>query len=314
MKKNLLFLFLLMILIIPTKVKGETFYFNYGEYQYSNDVIEERKDLEVQTIIENGNTIYKYRTRDYLIIPSKIIIDNKDFNILSLFDTNLPIEDIKLRPKYDLDTMNNCYGKLIIEYKDTSISKSVYIEIDNYINIPKEIMVNDYEGFNIWNYIDTNIMDKDSIEIIGEYNLGINGTYDLLIKYSNLEVTTKIIVDIDNNDIIEDIEDNSKDDSDENNNLEEEITKEDKEKINFCIIDNTKIYETIKYINVCPINEEESDDKEEKESNVEKEIVPINNKISCECNNNDKKYFYYISYSFYSVVIILLSIIVVRKK
>ena len=292
MKKNLLFVFLLILFVIPLKVNGEIFYFNYGEYQCSEEKVEEKNNLEVNTIIENGKTIYKYRTRDYLSFSDKITITRKDFDIMSLFDTNLPKEEIILKPNYDLETMNNCYGKLIIEYKGTSISKSIYIKIEDYINIPEEIIVNNYD-FDIFSYIDTNI-DREKLIFNGEYNLYNNGEYNVLVSYNDIEKETKIIVDIKDN-IKEEIK-------------EEEIKKEQEQ----VIIYQEKIIKEI-VPNTCSYNNYEVVNNPKEIEYIEK-IVPIYKKSNCNKCTDYNKNFRYISYCFYGTAIVLLSIIVVRKK
>lgn len=297
MKKNL-FILLLMLFVLPYGVNAEEFYFNHSEYRHTTEPLEEAKDLEVIEILSDGQTLYKYRTRDYLIIPDPLIIYSKNFDILSTFDTNLPLEEIELRPQYDLEYMNHCHSHLQILYKDTFISKSVYISIDNYIKIPEEILV-DNKDFDIWNYIETDIMDRENIEFIGEYNLDNNGEYEIEIKYNYITEKTKIMVDI-----LENEKNNTQEENKDIVNNDEIIAKEEPT-IEEDIIKN----ETINtYVN----NYYELKETDKKIEYIEK-IVPITNEIVYEKNAiNDL--FYYITYTFYGITIILLSIIVVRKK
>ena len=296
MKKKIL-LFFLSFLFIPIGVNGEELYFNYGEYNYSDTYIEERKDLEVNTIIEAGKTIYQYRTRDYLIIPSKIIITSRDFDVLDVIDTNLPKDEIEIKEYYDLKTMNHRDSTVVLKYKETTMSKLVTIKIENYIELPKEIVVTNYD-FDIWKYIDTDITNKEDILFEGEYNLNINGEYELTISYKNINKSTKIIVDIKENIIVQDDEIQQElIEKEEDISKENLITKENEEdkKTATCINNYYEMTDTVKEVEYVD------------------RIVSVDPKIECISKDNNK-YFRYISYAFYSINIMLLSIIVVRKK
>jgi len=297
MKKNLMLSFLLVMLLIPLNVKGEELYFNYGEYNYSDTYIDERKDLEVKTIVEEDKTIYQYRTRDYLIIPSSIIITSRDFDIFDVIDTNLPKEEIEIKEYYDLKTMNNRNSTVVLKYKETTMSKLVTIKIANYIEIPEEIVVTNYD-FDIWTYIDTDITVKEDILFDGEYNLNINGEYELILNYKNISKKTKIIVDIKENDT------NQKDE------IKEEIAEKEDEIINENLsnIDNQENNK----INTCINNYYEITDTIKEVEYIDR-VIPVNKKIEYTSKDNNK-YFRYISYVFYGINIMLLSIIVVRKK
>lgn len=300
MKRSILLSFLLIMFIIPLNVKGEALYVNYGEYNYSDTFIEERKDLEVKTIIEGGKTIYKYRTRDYIIIPSSIVITSRDFNVFDIIDTNLPKDEIIVKEYYDLKTMNNRDSTVVLKYKEAIMSKLVTIKIENYIEIPEEIIVTNND-FNIWDYIDTDIETKEDIVFVGEYNLSINGEYELGINYKNISKKTKIIVNIKENDIDKNEE---KDDKKEEIIENEEFIEEKKESI---------IEELVpKEITTCVNNYYEITDTVKEVEYIDR-IVPVDKKIEYISKDNNK-YFRYISYVFYGINTILLSIIVVRKK
>lgn len=294
MKKKL-FIFLLMLFLLPFGVKAEEFYFNHSEYKYSKQYLEQTYDLEVEVIQGEQETLYRYRTRDYLILPHPLVIYGEKFDILSTFDTNLPLEDIEIIKHYDLETMNHCYSHIDIIYGNTKIHKSVYISIDNYINIPKEIVVKN-KNFNIWDYIDTDVQERENIEIIGNYDLNQNGEYEVIVRYKYIEEKTKIIVDM-----IQDKE-----------NKEEKVEIEDNN--DFVVDDNEKIKkdETKEIFNTYVNNYYELKNPENKTEYIEK-IVPVTNKIIYE-KAKDNQVFNYVTYAFYGITIILLSIIVVRKK
>lgn len=301
MKKSLLLSFLLIMFIIPVNVKGEALYVNHGEYNYSDTYIEERKDLEVKTITEEGKTVYKYRTRDYIIIPSSIIIKSRDFNIFDIIDTNLPKEEIVVKEYYDLKTMNNRDSTVVLKYKEATMAKLVTIKIENYIEIPKEIIVTNND-FNIWDYIDTDINIKEDIVFVGEYNLSINGEYELGISYKNISKKTKIIVNIKDNDI--DKNEEVPDEKEEEIIEKEGVSEEKKEPV---------IEEKVsKEITTCVNNYYEITDTVKEVEYIDR-VVPVNKKIEYISKDNNK-YFRYISYVFYGINTILLSIIVVQKK
>ncbi|MBQ7137123.1 MAG: hypothetical protein IJO43_04030 [Bacilli bacterium] len=291
MKRNL-FIILFLMVIIPIPVKGEELYVNHGQYNYSDTYIEERKDLEVEEVLQNGKTIYKYRTRDYIIIPKGLVIDRKNFNILDYIDTNLPLEDITITEYYDLDTMNKCNGAIEIKYKKAIMGFVIYINIDDYIEIPEQIIIND-DNFDIWDYIDTNIETKEEISIEGAYDLSVNGEYSVIVSYDDIVKETKLIVDIlkeEENEIIE--EDEIKDIE-----VKEDITNK--------TVENK---ETITYVN----NYYETKDTCKDVEYIDR-FVPVNNIIKSKDKDYNKE-FRYISYGFYGVITIILSIIVVRKK
>lgn len=301
MKKSLLLSFLLIIFIIPVNVKGEALYVNHGEYNYSDTYIEERKDLEVKTITEEGKTVYKYRTRDYIIIPSSIIIKSRDFNIFDIIDTNLPKEEIVVKEYYDLKTMNNRDSTVVLKYKEATMAKLVTIKIENYIEIPEEIIVTNND-FDIWDYIDTDINIKEDIVFVGEYNLSINGEYELGISYKNISKKTKIIVNIKDNDI--DKNEEVPDEKEEEIIEKEGVSEEKKEPV---------IEEKVsKEITTCVNNYYEITDTVKEVEYIDR-VVPVNKKIEYISKDNNK-YFRYISYVFYGINTILLSIIVVQKK
>lgn len=277
MKRVLYFFFLLLICLIPNYVKAETYYFDYSDYYYSDTEIIESDEVEVEYVYENDKLIYKYRTRNYLTIPNEIIIWSKYFKIIDNIVTNIPLNEITIKEYYNLDTMNHCDASIDFVYKDIIIPKKVKIEIDNYIKVPSEIIVNSYD-FNLFDYIETDIYNKEEIKIIGEYNLMKNGKYELTLSYNSIEEKTTLIVDIEDNN----------------------------QKINAQPI-LTNNYIENKYIIYC---EEESKAVEEKIK-----IVPIKEENTIKkyyINNN--KVFRYVTYGFYSYISILLSIFVVRKK
>lgn len=298
-------IFILMLFIIPLQVKGESLYFNHGEYQYSNEVIEEAPNIEVEEIYEGENVVYKYRTRDYLIIPEKIIIDTIDFNIFDHINTNLPIEDIKVTEYYDLKTMNNCDGVIEISYGKTIIGKLVHIRIKDYIKVPTEIIVTDYD-FDIFKYIETNIKDESKITITGEYNLHMNGKYELTLSYNEQEEKTIIVVDIEENNVL--LEDEEVENpSEEKVDIAPVEDEDDLFPLEKKVIVHKYVYETNNYID---------NSYEEYKSNEDSCINenPVNTEVIYKTKEVKDKTFYYVSYAFYSIVIILLSIIVVRKK
>jgi len=306
MRKNLLFVFLLMLFIVPLKVKGEEFYFNYGAYNYSEEYVEEKKDLEVEVINDGEKDVYKYRTRDYIIIPLYIVIESRDANIYDYIDTNIPLEQLEVIEYYDLKTMNNCNGAFEIRYKKSVIGKLVSIRIKNYIEVPEEIIVNDY-NFEIWNYIETDIQKKEDIVFSGEYDLNSNGEYELLITYNDIAKKTKIIVEIEENNKVLDDE--------EKDGIKDNVEEEEKGDIADNITQKEEIIEVTieeKQPITC-INNYYEIKEQEKEIEYVDRIVPVNNKTTYD-DADYNKYFRYVSYAFYSITTILLSIIVVRKK
>lgn len=288
--KKFLFAILSVLFLIPFKVNAETFYFNHGEYNYSNEYIESSDELEVEEVFEEGKLIYRYRTRDYLIIPDEIVIYTRNMNIFNQFNTNLKEEELILIPTYDLDTMNYCYGYLNIYYKDKVINKSVYIAIENYLKVPEEIIVKDYD-FDIWNYIETDIENIEEIKIIGEYNLDINGEYEILFSYNNVEEKTKIVVDIDKN------------------KKDEEVLKEE------LIESSNDVKEEIqqKETTTSYVNNYYKSEKPIVETKYIEKLVPID-RVIYETKTDENNIFLIVTYGFYIVNTILLSIIVVRKK
>lgn len=294
MRRKILFLFLTMLFIIPFRVKADTYYFNYSDYMYAIEYIEESDAVEVEEIIDNdGSVIYKYRTRDYIITPDRsIVITNRNFDIYNFINTNIPLDEIAVMEYYDLESENYCEAIADVIYKDNVIRIPVYISIDNYIVVPEEIVVKDY-NFDIYSYIETDIEVIEDIEIIGSYDLNVNGTYELTLLYHNTVEKTKIVVDINENNM-----------EPTGDNIKNEV--ENKEGI---ISETSKIYETKNYVSNYYELKSTEDEKE-----LITKVVPVNNRIICEHDDSINQYYFYISYAFYFIIVILLSIIVVRKK
>lgn len=296
-----LFMFVLFLLIVPSKVHGQTFYLGYGKYEYSEEVVEERLDLEVEKIFKDGKEVYRYRDREYLILPDKIVVYHRFFNIKDEMITNVSLEDFQIIEDYDLETMNHCTSSIHIQYKGTKIDKMVYIEIENYIKVPNEIIIKD-NTFNIWDYIETDVEPKEDIKIIGDYDLTKNGRYELLITYCNVEEKTTLVVDIEESQEkidtpIEDVK-NEILERQEKAVLEELVSVE-------AIPDKRQFNER---------DEVEISTKEVRDQKQEPCCSTPKSKVVCNLKKQENNLFYSISYVFYGVVIILLSIIVVRKK
>lgn len=296
-----LFMFVLFLLIVPSKVHGQTFYLGYGEYEYSEEVVEERLDLEVEKIFKDGKEVYRYRDREYLILPDKIVVYHRFFDIKNEMITNIPLEDFQIIEDYDLETMNHCTSSIHIQYKGTKIDKMVYIEIENYIKVPNEIIIKD-NTFNIWDYIETDVEPKEDIKIIGDYDLTKNGRYELWITYCNVEEKTTLVVDIEEpqekiDTPIEDVKNEILKDS------EKEVSRE---AVNVQIISNEE-----------QVNRNDEMKVPIKDSVLQKQesccSIP-KPKVICNVKKERNHLFYYVSYAFYGTVTILLSIIVVRKK
>lgn len=333
--KKIIFTLLLVLAIVPLKAQAENrdiWYFNYGEYNYSEKEVLTTDDLEVTTKEEDGKTIYISRTREYISLPFDLIITSKDFKLEDVIKTNIPISMLKINQFYDLETMNNCYGSFEILYEDTSIGKLIYIDIDEYIQIPKQIVV-DGNNFDIYEHIVTNIFNKYSIEIIGEYDLTTNGVYDISLKYNDILETTQIIVDNKDNVLEEDKiiieddknneedlppieEDNSENKEQEEENKKENLDQESDEKLDNTIIPDDKedniIYEyetNNNYINNYMTDNNKENDK------TTNPIQIIQNPITEKTIYKSKsEYFDYITYAFYIITVVFLSIIVVRKS
>lgn len=271
--KKILFIFILMVTLVPFQVFGETNE-SAGGYKFSY-----------------VNRRYKYTFGDgyYLSVPDNIIIDSKDFDAFSVIETDIFLDNIEIDYLFDLSIDNNKNVIFRIKYKDVGIDTGAYISIKDYIKIENEINVDNYE-FDIWKYIDTNIM-KDNIEVIGEYDLNNNGKYGLIFKSNDILVSTIVVVDIEENKKVEVIE---------------SICEEKKEVLTY----ETKNY-TSNYYDYHYYNEEESD--EVKEVTCNNIPIPVNRIIYSD-KEQSNSLFYYISYIFYFLVVILLSINVVRKK
>ena len=292
MKKYLLlFLFLFFS---PLIVRAETYYFDYTEYFYSDEEIEESNEVEVNKIFDGNKWIYKYRFRNYLILPDNLVINSRDFNFTDIMETNISLDQFIINKIYNLNAMNNCEALVEIHYRDNFIRKSLYIDIDYYINVPEFIIIDSYD-FDIWNYIDPDMPMKDHIRIEGEYDLNTNGEYYLTISYDDVFKEIKLIVDNENN---------------ENDFMDKEeiLTEEEKNyNVNKKIIydQNKKIYNT--YNNSYPVT------KNEENSSCDLKC-PLNTRVIYSSCVQDNPILSYISYGFYSIIIVLLSIIVVRKK
>ncbi len=286
MKKFLCFF--LFIFLTPFIVQAETYYFDYSDYYYSYDEIEESNEVEVEEILENDKVIYKYRFRNYLILPDDIVINDRDFKITDVMQTNISFDKFIINEIYNLDDMNHCEASVDIYYKNDCIRKNLYIDIDYYVNVPDVINIEDYD-FDIWDYIETDIPMLESITIEGGYDLNINGEYYLSIIYEDTIKDVKLIVDIEDN------KDKplSKDEIVENTNDKKIIYTKNEYTYNYS--NNIAPYEIMKEEDLsCPI--------------------PVNTRIIYDDSNKENNLFSYISYAFYLIMIILLSIIVVRKK
>lgn len=271
--KKILFIFILMVTLVPFQVFGETNE-SAGGYEFS---------------YFNRRYVYAFGDGYYLSIPDNIIIDSKDFDAFSVIETDISLDDIAIDYLFDFDIVNNQNVVFRIRYKDIGIETGAYISIKEYIKIEKEISINNYD-FDIWEYVDTNI-DKDNIEMIGEYDLNNNGKYGLIFKCNDILVNTTIVVDIEENKKKEIIESTCED-------KKEVLTYETKNYI-------SNYYDTHNYT-----EEEKNDIKEVTCNNIP---VPVNRIIYSDKEQNNNL-FYYISYIFYFFVILLLSINVVRKK
>jgi len=328
--KKIIFTLLLVLAIVPLKAHAENrdiWYFNYGEYNYSEKEVLTRDDLEVTTKEEDGKTIYITRTREYISLPFDLIITSKDFKLEDVIKTNIPISMLKINQFYDLETMNNCYGSFEILYEDTSIGKLVYIDIDEYIQIPKQIVINS-NNFDIYEHIVTNIFNKYSIEIIGEYDLATNGVYDISLKYNDILETTQIIVDNKDNVLEEDkiiIEDDKNNEEDLLPPIEEDVENKEQEEENLDQESNEKLDN--------PITEDKEDNiiyEYETNNNYINNYMTDNNKENDKTTNpiqiiqnpitektiykSKSEYFDYITYAFYIITVVFLSIIVIRKS
>lgn len=273
--KKILFIFILMVTLVPFQVFGETDE-SAGGYDFSY-----------------MNRRYKYSFGDgyYLSVPDEIIIDSKKFDAFSIIETDISLDNIKIDYKFDFNLDNNKNVTFVIEYKDILIYTKAYMSIKDYIKIESEINIDSYQ-FDIWEYIDTNI-NKDNIEIIGTYDLNNNGKYGLILKSNDILVNTTLVVDIEENKEVEIIETTCP-------------VEEKKEVSSY----ETKNY-TSNYYDYHYYTEESNDDiKEVTCNNIP---TPINRIIYSEQEQNNDL-FYYISYIFYFLTIVLLSINVVRKK
>lgn len=287
MKKVLYFFFLLLICLIPNYVHAETYYFDYSDYYYSDTEILETNEVEVERVFKDDRLMYRYRTRNYLTIPDEIIVWSKYFKIIDNIITNISLDEIEIIEYYDTSTMNHCESSVDFVYKDIIIPKKVKIEIENYINVPNEIIVNNY-NFNILDYVETDINNIEDIKILGEYDLKKNGRYSITLSYNSIEEKTDLIVDIEEN----------------NKNINKDDNKN--------IIDDDKPILTNNYIENKYIDYY-SKTVESKEKPIE--LMPVKEKkLTKVYYINNNKIFYYVSYGFYCYISILLSIFVVRKK
>lgn len=304
MKKKyiVLFIFVMLLLVVPSKVHGQTFYLGYGEYEYTVFPIEEQLDLEVEKIFKDGEEVYRYRDREYLILPDKIVVYHRFFDIKNEMITNVPLTDFEIIEDYDLETMNHCTSSIHIQYKGTKIDKMVYIEIENYIKVPSEIIIKD-NTFDIWDYIETDVEPKEDIKIIGDYDLTKNGRYDLLITYCNVEEKTTLVVDIEEP---QERENEIPIESSKNEILKEKEKEVSREAVNVQIISNEEQFNRNDEMKV-PIKDSALH-KQESCCSIPKP------KVICNVKKERNHLFYYVSYAFYGTVTILLSIIVVRKK
>jgi len=188
--------------------------------------------------------------------------------------------------------MNNCNDAIEIKYKKAYMGFVIYINIDEYIEMPEQIIINDY-NFDIWDYIDTNIELKDEIIIEGDYDLNSNGEYNVIVSYKEIVKETKLIVDI--------LKETDKE------IIEEDEIKDIEEKEDIVLEEEKKI-ETITYVN----NYYETKNTCQEIKYIDR-FIPISNTVKVKDKDYNKG-FRYISYAFYGVATILLSIIVVRKK
>lgn len=270
--KKILFIFILMATLVPFQVFGETNE-SAGVCGFS---------------YVNRRYIYSFGDGHYLSVPDKIVIESKDFDAFTIIETDISLDEIEIDYQFDLDIDNNKDVIFKIRYKDIGIDTSAYISIKDYIKIENEIIVNSYQ-FDIWEYVDTNI-NKENIEMIGDYDLSNNGKYGLIFKSNEILVNTIVVVDIEEN-------------------KKKEITEsacEDKKEV---LTYETKNY-TSNYYDYNYYTEEKDDIKEVTCNNIP---TPINRIIYSEQEQNNNL-FYYISYIFYFLVVMLLSINVVRKK
>lgn len=271
--KKILFIFILMVTLVPFQVCGETNE-SAGGYKFSY-----------------VNRRYKYSFGDgyYLSVPDNIVIDSKDFDALDIIETDIPLDKIKIDYQFDFNIDNNKNVTFKILYKDVGIDTGAYISIKDYIKIESEINASSYE-FDIWEYVDTNI-NKDNIEIIGRYDLNNNGKYGLIFKCNDILVNTTVVVDIESNKKLEVIE---------------STCEEKKEVLTY----ETKNY-TSNYYDYHYYTEEDSNDiKEVTCSNIP---TPINRIIYSEQEQNNNLFYYISYIFYFLVVVLLSINVVRKK-
>ena len=284
--KKILFIIMVLFLLMPfcvtatTNVAKET----AGGYDW---------------YIKDGIYYYEFGDGTKLSFPYEVRAKDIFFNFLDVVETDIPKEKLTIDYEFDIETSRDAYGRVKLRYKDVSIWQKIYLDIGDYIYVPETITVNNYE-FDLWNYIKTNLPEKNQIEIIGEYDLNNNGKYALLIKWNDIIEKTIIYVDIEDNKEV----------------IEKECPavcsndKEEKETICPPVQEKVLTYETKNYVsNYYTYNTEEIGECSCPEIKIP---TPINKIIYSD--NDSKKIYYYISYAFYGLAIILLSIFVVRKK
>lgn len=273
--RKILFIFMLLALVVPIQIKAET-------------ISSESAGGYTQTSYD-GITTFKFGDGHYFSYPASIIIRSRNFKLIDVMKTDIPLSELKIINSFDLEKDNNIGSSIKIVYKDVEIEKFVTVMIKDYIEVEEKIVVTTNE-FDIWEHINTNVS-KEEIEIIGEYDLKTNGKYSLLIKYKDILEQLMIVVDIEEN---------------------KEVVESTCPSVDTSSNKEVLTYETKNYISNYYTYNIENKEASECTCNKVELPAPINKTIYNEGSSNNV--FYYVSYVFYGLVIILLSIFVVRKK
>jgi len=268
--KKILFIFILMVILVPFQVFGETNE-SAGGYKFS---------------YFNRRYKYSFGNGYYLSVPDNIVIDSKDFNAFDVIETDINLDEITIDYLFDFNVDNNKNVVFKIKYKDVGIQTGAYISIKDYIKVESEIRVDNYE-FDIWKHIDTNI-NKDNIEIVGSYDLNSNGKYGLILKSNDILVNTIIVIDIEDNKEVD--------------KLEKTCEETKKETLTY----ETKNY-TSNYYDYHYYTEESDDIKEVTCNNIP---TPINRIIYSEQEPNNNLFYYisYIFY-FLTIVLLSINVV-----
>lgn len=271
--KKILFIFILMVILVPLQVFGETDESARG-YKFS---------------YVNRRYVYSFGDGYYLSVPDNIIIDSKDFDVLNIVETDISLDKIGVDYFFDYNVDNNKKVTFKIKYKDVGIELGAYLSIKDYIKVKEEIVVNSVD-FDIWNYVDTNIS-KDNIELIGEYDLNSNGKYGLIFKSDDILVSTVVVVDIEENKKVEIIE---------------TTCEEKKETLTY----ETKNYTNNYYDYHYYTKEESNDVKEVTCNNIP---VPVNRIIYSDTEENNNLFYYISYIFYFLVIVLLSINVVRKK-